>query len=183
MKLYEEIERDGRPMVTVHLPPVAASGALESVGVRESQDGSGMIATGWTDGDPNGSDLVSDTEIRNIGLQLLLRNWGRMENGPDRCGNTDDAGADHAPSAHTTEGEVSTILPSLAGLTEYERRKVLIHLLDDARQRYIAARADRLELMTAAREYGMSCRDIGTVLGISEQSTRAQIKRAKAAAA
>ena len=140
-----------------------------------------MTAPDWPDSDPNESKLVSDTGSRNIGLQLLLRNSARMENGPDRCGNTDDAGADHAPPLLKTGKRGAPILPStLAGLTDSERRVHLIHLLDDARQRYDAARVDRHRLMVLARDNGVSCREIGIVLGISEQSTRAQIKRAKA---
>lgn len=128
-------------------------------------------------GDPN---ALWDTDIRNIGLQLLVGNSGRMENGPDGAANT-NVGAYHAPSSHQIEGEVLAILPStLAGLTDTERRTRIIYLLDDARQRYIAARAARLRLMVLARDNGVSCRDIGIVLGISEQAVRAQIKRIRA---
>lgn len=128
-------------------------------------------------GIPNGK---RDTDIRNIGLQLLLRSSGRIGNGPAVL-DTPNSGADHAPSAHETDSEVPPILPSiLAGLTDSERRTHLIHLLDQAREAYIAARAMRVELMVLARDNGVSCRDIGTVLGISEQSARAQISRTKA---
>lgn len=141
-----------------------------------------MIATGWTDSDPNGPDAVSNTEIRNIGLQLLLRNCARIENGPAVL-ETPNAGADHAPPLHRTGKRGTAILPStLAGLTDSERRVHLIHLLDEVRQRYDSARDDRRRLMVFARDNGVSCRDIGIVLGISEQSTRAQIKRAKGGA-
>lgn len=126
---------------------------------------------------PNG---VGDTEIRSIGLQLLLRNSARIENGPTGA-RTPESGADHAPPLHRTEKRGALILPStLAGLTDSERRTLLIHLLDQARDAYIAARAERVELMMLARDNGVSCRDIGIVLGISEQSARAQINRAKA---
>lgn len=136
-------------------------------------------ACNWTDSDRMGPKSLGNTEIRNIGLQLLLDSRGRIENNPGGAG-TPCAGVDHAPSLHEIEGEVSTILPSLAGLTDSERRKLLIHLLDDVRQRYDAVRSSRHGLMVLARDDGMSCRDIGTVLGISEQSARDQINRAKA---
>lgn len=129
------------------------------------------------------SKTLRDTEIRSIGLQLLLGNSGSMGDGPsglDGATNTTTPGPDHAPSPLEIESEASIILPSLAGLTEYECRTRLVHLLDNARQQYHAARANRIELMLLARDYGVSCRDIGTVLGISEQSTRDQIKRAQA---
>lgn len=126
---------------------------------------------------PNG---MRDTEIRNIGLQLLLRNWARIENGPTGAG-TPETGADHAPTLHRTEKRGALILPSIpAGLTDSERRVYLIRLLDEIREQYDAVREDRHQLMVLARDNGVSCRHIGIVLGISEQSARDQINRAKA---
>lgn len=155
-----------------------------SVPDGESRPGSccGDVTVSRSLGAPNGSNPVCDTEIRSIGLQLLLRNSGRIGNGPAVL-DTPNAGADHAPSLHETEKRGATILPStLAGLTDSERRTHLIRLLDRAREAYIAARAERVELMVLARENGVSCRDIGIVLGISEQSARAQIARTKSKA-
>ncbi|WP_158453229.1 hypothetical protein, partial [Nocardia otitidiscaviarum] len=70
------------------------------------------------------------------------------------------------------------ILPSLAGLTDSQRRDHLIGLLDDVRKAYDFARTRRVELMVTARENGMSCHDIGVVLGITENAVRGHLKRA-----
>lgn len=137
-----------------------------------------MIATGWTDSDSNGSNSVSDTEIREIGMRKLSRNWGKMENGPAVL-ETPNAEADHAPPLHEIEGEVSTILPSIAGLTDIERHKYLIDLLDGAHQGYESAQSLRDRTMVFARAHGVSCHDIAIVLGITESGVRARIRHIK----
>ena len=138
-----------------------------------------VVAGNCSDRVPNGPKMFRDMAIRNIGIALLLGNSARMENGPVGAANADD-GAYHAPSLHEHESEGSIILPSLAGLTDTERRDRLIGLLDDVRKAYESARTTRVQLMVEARHNGLSCHDIGIVLGITENAVRAQIKRAKA---
>lgn len=135
--------------------------------------------------DPNGANPCipngkADTDIRHIGMALLCGNSARIENGPGGATNT-NAGACHATSPQI-ESEAAITLPSLAGLTDSERRDSFIGLLDDVRKAYDSTRIRRVELMVAARENGLSCHDIGVVLGITENAVRAQIKRAKAGA-
>jgi hypothetical protein len=128
---------------------------------------------------PNGK---RDTKIREIGMRKLWRNRGKIENNPGGAG-TPYAGVDHAPSVHETEGEVTPILPSLAGLTDTERYKHLIGALDDVQRSYEAARKSRDQFMVFARENGVSCHDIAIVLGITESGVRARIRQIKARAA
>jgi hypothetical protein len=125
---------------------------------------------------------MADTDIQHIGIAVLTGNCGRMENGPDGATNA-NAGAYHAPSQPEIEGEVTHILPILDGLTDAERRDVLIGMLDDVRRAYESARIGRLELMAFARDNGLSCHEIGVVLGVTENAIRAQIRRTKAGAA
>jgi hypothetical protein len=124
---------------------------------------------------------LCDTRIRHIGVALLSHNSGRMENGPDGATNT-NAGAYHAPFQPEIEGEVAAILPILDGLTDAERHDYLIGLLDDHRRQYEATRLNRVPLMRLAREHGLSCHDIGVVLGITENAVRTAIKRTEAGA-
>ncbi|WP_280475465.1 hypothetical protein [Nocardia asiatica] len=121
---------------------------------------------------------LCDTRIRHIGVALLSHNSGRMENGPDGATNT-NAGAYHAPFQPEIEGEVAAILPILDGLTDAERHDYLIGLLDDHRRQYEATRLNRVPLMRLARENGLSCHDIGVVLGITENAVRTAINRAQ----
>lgn len=140
-----------------------------------------MVAEGRAGVCPNGSKTVRDTDIRNIGIGVLTGNRGRIKNDPGGATNA-DAGVYHAPSQPEIEGEVTPILPILDGLTDAERRDLLIGKLDDVRRAYESARIGRLELMVTARANGLSCHDIGVVLGVTENAIRAQIRRTRAGA-
>lgn len=124
---------------------------------------------------------LGDTEFQGRGLQQLLRNWSRIKNGPGLTVRQHRPGPDHATSTDQVESEAAISLPSNAGLTDHEHHIDLLRRLDAADQRYTASRSERRGLMVRARAAGVSCRDIGIVLGISEQSARDQIRRAKAA--
>lgn len=155
-------------------------------GERQADEGSREVAEGQrvvTDRDcsglrqlPNGK---RDTDVHHIGMTLLLGNSARMENGPGSATNTVSPGPDRAPSTHEIGSEAAISLPSLAGLTDIERRETLIRSLDVARQRYDAARSNRIELIFTARANKVSCHDIGVALGVTENTVRGLMKRAK----
>ncbi len=137
------------------------------------------VADGYGKGSlmlPNGK---YDTDIQQIGMTVLAGNSARMENGPSGAANT-NAEAYRAPSETRTEDEVPTILPILDGLTDAERRELLIGKLDEVRRAYESARNDRLQLMVLARDNGMSCHEIAILLGRTENAIRAQIRRTRA---
>lgn len=138
-----------------------------------------MVAEGRSAVCPNGPKTLRDTDLQHIGIGVLTGNRGRIWNDPDGATNT-NAGVYHAPFQPETEGEVLRILPILDGLSDAERRDQLIGMLDDVRRAYEAARIGRLELMVLARDGGLSCHDIGVVLGVTENAIRAQINRIKA---
>lgn len=140
-----------------------------------------MVAENCSDVCPNGSKTFRDTDIHHIGIGVLTGNRGRIKNDPGGVG-APNAGVYHAPFQPETEGEVCSILPILDGLSDAERRDRLIGMLDDVRRAYDSARIGRLELMVIARDNGLSCHDIGVVLGVTENAVRAQIRRIKAGA-
>jgi hypothetical protein len=53
-----------------------------------------------------------------------------------------------------------------------------IGLLDSIRHQYEYARINRIRLMIYAREQGLSCHEIGIVLGLTEDGVRKAIARA-----
>lgn len=140
-----------------------------------------------TSGFPYGQECLPkalrDTDIQHIGIEVLTGNSGRMENDPGGVGAPKNAGVYHAPFQPETEGEVLRILPIFDGLSDAERRDRLIGMLDDVRRAYDSARIGRLELMVIARDNGLSCHEIGVVLGVTENAVRAQIRRTRAGAA
>lgn len=134
-----------------------------------------MVATGCTDSDPNGSNMVPDTGFPKRRIGSPWGNWGRMENGPGSV--APHAGTYRAPSLPESESEGALILPDWEHLTDSERRDQWMGLLDDARRHFELARHKRVQLMVAAKEAGVRCMDIAVALGITENAVYAQVKK------
>ncbi|WP_143545307.1 hypothetical protein [Rhodococcus sp. 15-649-2-2] len=69
-------------------------------------------------------------------------------------------------------------IASVEGDPEPEQVDRMIGRLDQVRDLYESSRMNRIRLMSEARKLGMSCHEIGIVLGITENAVRSAIKRA-----
>lgn len=127
--------------------------------------------------DQSGSDFPNgqcDTEIGDELKQKPSHNWDRIGNGPSHMV------LQHRPGPSPTlnaqeEDEVDLTLPDLSSLPREEAQLRVIKALEVVRE--------RPKWLLAARACGLTHAEIAVVLGITEQTVRQAVKRAKDAQA
>lgn len=119
-------------------------------------------------------------QIQHIGIERLRRKEGKMtgdKNDPASSARQRLAGSD-PPESSIEQGKADVTIASVERPSDIEQVDRMIGKLDQVRDLYESSRMNRIRLMVEARKHGMSCHDIGVVLGITENAVRSAIKRA-----
>ena len=119
-------------------------------------------------------------QIQHIGIERLRRKEGKMtgdKNDPASSARQRLAGSDPPQSSNET-GKADVTIASVVEDPEPEQVDRMIGRLDQVRDLYESTRMNRIRLMVQARRMGISCHDIGVVLGITENAVRSAVKRA-----
>lgn len=122
------------------------------------------------------ADSLRHRQIREVSLGNVSRKWGRIQDDPAGVG-APMAGSSHEPPRND-EIEVALTVPSVGRPSDSELQSHAITLLDEVRSQYESARINRLRYMQLARKYGLSCMDIGSILGITESAVRKALAKA-----
>ncbi len=116
--------------------------------------------------------------VHGICMQVLLDDGAIIETAPAH-GALTPPGPSHTPTPYEIECEAHLMIADLSAMTPVQRRDFAIGVLDGDRRQYETAKFRRPLSMMFARECGLSCHDIGAVLGITGEAVRQAIKRAE----
>ena len=100
----------------------------------------------------------------------MSRMMGRIKGSP-RGAVTPNLGPNPTESEAALSIDMATCEPQ-------EIRDNAIRLLDNARREYSTARYNRIRSMQLARACGLSCSEIGEVLGVTDSGVRKALQRA-----
>lgn len=115
--------------------------------------------------------------IQHLGVERLRGERGRIKSDPASSARQRLAGSDQPQTSHEI-GKADVTIASVVEDPEPEQVDRMIGRLDQVRDLYESTRLNRIRLMVQARKLGMSCHDIGVVMGITENAVRSAIKRA-----
>lgn len=125
---------------------------------------------------------IRHNDIHAIGIAVLLGESATVNESAPTVLEHHMSGPDRTPTHRENECEAVLRVADLPAMTPEELRNYAIGLLDDDRCQYESARTRRPLSMMFARDCGLSCHDIGVVLGITENAVRQAMKRAEGAA-